>query len=113
MYRKITSLKTVPAIYEALLLDDGAISRTDVRDLTTGETGKLDEALAVADAGYEPPMPPMKDQWRAVEYSGPGIKDDVDISPATGVEIDVLVKVGQASVATPDDFVSPPPLPRP
>jgi probable 2-oxoglutarate dehydrogenase E1 component DHKTD1 len=45
----------------------------------------------------------LQEQWKSMVW--PASKE-ADSNPGTGVEREILVKVGQASVKSPDEFVS-------
>lgn len=104
MYRKIVSLKSVPTIYQDILLASEVITQNDVEAVEAAVAKELDEALEAADTGYTPPPPPMKDEWQEIGYSGPALSVE-DISPPTGISKERLIEVGKASVTVPEDFV--------
>jgi probable 2-oxoglutarate dehydrogenase E1 component DHKTD1 len=78
-----------------LTAEEAAIVRSDYRN-------RLEDALSSVDK-FQPEANMLQAQWKTCVWPN-SLKSDCD--PATGVEIDVLKKVGQASVDIPAGFVS-------
>lgn len=54
-------------------------------------------------ASYTPKATILQEQWTGITWP---TSDEADYNPSTGVDKDTLVRVGKASVAAPDGFVS-------
>ena len=62
----------------------------------------LEAELAKVD-GYAPTASMLEDQWRKMVWPA---SEGAERDPPTGVRFEILEKVGKASVAVPDGFVS-------
>jgi len=62
----------------------------------------LEECLKAVDT-FKPQASMLQNQWSGIVWPA---SEDAIHDPPTGVEGEVLTKVGQASVAVPNDFVS-------
>ena len=54
-------------------------------------------------ASYTPKATILQEQWTGITWP---TSDKADHNPSTGVDKDILVRVGRASVAAPGGFVS-------
>lgn len=62
------------------------------------------QKVNASDGRFTPVYPSLLEgQWKGMVWPQTA---DADHDPVTGVEKDVLEKVGKASIKTPDDFVS-------
>jgi probable 2-oxoglutarate dehydrogenase E1 component DHKTD1 len=68
----------------------------------------LEQALSGV-SSYRPAAPMLQEQWNGMVW--PASKEASD-DPVTGVNRDILVNIGKASVMVPDGFVSVQPTPE-
>lgn len=118
MYEKISRRKSIPQLYDEKLIvrclfsadehfspipqkSEGIVSPQDILDSRNSYKSYLEAELARAST-YVPTFSRLKEQWEGIVWS---TDESASHSPATGVHKSVLEKVGQASVAVPEDFV--------
>ncbi|KAJ3768507.1 dehydrogenase E1 and transketolase domain-containing protein 1 [Lentinula raphanica] len=109
MYEKIAARKTVPQLYEEKLIADETLTPEDINAVRTQYRSQLDTALSQVPS-YKPLKAPMLEaQWAGMVWpeSSEAIKN-----PDTGVERDLLERVGKASVRIPEGFEIHPKLQR-
>eukprot|EP00842_Homolaphlyctis_polyrhiza_P002407 jgi/Hompol1/3167/HPOL_006379-RA len=98
MYKKIRSLKTVPAKYEEQLIAEGVFqSRADVDAVRDWWFNELEKQLE-SSYTYKPEMEAFKGKWKSMRHPQSAVTK-ID----TGVDVETLKQVGLASVAVPDD----------
>lgn len=77
------------------------LDTTDISELRGAYKTHLDSALSKVPS-YTPSASMLQEQWSGMVWPGSA---DAEQYPDTGVERDVLVKVGKASIKVPDGFV--------
>ncbi|KAL4266844.1 alpha-ketoglutarate dehydrogenase family protein [Pleurotus pulmonarius] len=108
MYEKIRSRRSVPQLYEDKLIAEEVISASDATQVRESYKAYLNEELAKS-ATYTPSASMLEENWKGMVWPA---SEEANRSPETGVAKDVLVRVGEASVATPSDFDIHPKLQR-
>ncbi|KAJ3715573.1 Transketolase, pyrimidine binding domain-containing protein [Lentinula guzmanii] len=96
MYEKISARRSVPQMYEEKLIADETLTPEDINSIRTQYRSQLDAALAQA-------------QWAGMVWPKSA---GAIINPDTGVERDLLERVGRASVRVPEGFEIHPKLQR-
>ncbi|OCH85266.1 dehydrogenase E1 and transketolase domain-containing protein 1, partial [Obba rivulosa] len=111
MYDKIRSRRSVAALYEEQLINEEVLVEDEATSLRTSHRDFLASQLSAADPSALPVHPPavLSGPWAGLVW--PGSADAVR-DPETGVEHGVLLGVGRASVAVPEDFEIHPRLKR-
>ncbi|PPQ70860.1 hypothetical protein CVT26_014083 [Gymnopilus dilepis] len=100
MYEKIAARKSVPQLYEQKLIAEEILSMEDVSSVRTSYKAYLEEELTKVPT-YKPSASILQDQWSGIVWP---TSADANHDPATGVDREVLQKVGKASVAVPEGF---------
>ncbi|ORX36355.1 Thiamin diphosphate-binding protein [Kockovaella imperatae] len=100
MYEKIRSRSSVPELYEQSLIKDGTLSESDVASARKQYESVLEDGLAKVD-DFKPESDMLKGKWSKMVW--PASKD-AQHEPETGVEINELKAVAEASVKVPDSF---------
>ncbi|TFK59686.1 dehydrogenase E1 and transketolase domain-containing protein 1 [Pluteus cervinus] len=108
MYEKINSRRSVPQLYEQKLIAEQALTEKDITDLRSSYKAHLESELAKTPS-YEPTQTVLGGRWSSMVWP---TGKDADFNPKTGVEIDTLKKVGEASVQVPGGFSVHPKLQR-
>ncbi|KIM37025.1 hypothetical protein M413DRAFT_448750 [Hebeloma cylindrosporum] len=108
MYQQIAARKSVPALYESKLINEEVLSAQDIVSVRESYKSHLETELAKVD-GYFPTASMLQDQWSGMVWPA---SEAAERDPPTGVKIQVLEKVGKASVAVPDGFTIHPKLER-
>ncbi|KAJ3913557.1 dehydrogenase E1 and transketolase domain-containing protein 1 [Lentinula edodes] len=109
MYEKISARKSVPQLYEENLIADETLTPEDINAIRTQYRSQLDAALTRVPS-YAPQKAPMLEaQWTGIVW--PESTEAIS-NPDTGVERDVLERVGKASVHVPEGFELHPKLQR-
>ncbi|KAJ3984882.1 Transketolase, pyrimidine binding domain-containing protein [Lentinula detonsa] len=109
MYEKISARRSVPQMYEEKLIADETLTPEDINSVRTQYRSQLDAALAQVPS-YTPRKPSMLEaQWAGMVWPG---STGAIINPDTGVERDLLERVGRASVRVPEGFEIHPKLQR-
>ncbi|KAI5981244.1 dehydrogenase E1 and transketolase domain-containing protein 1 [Pisolithus albus] len=108
MYQKIRARRSVPALYEERLVNEGVLQKDTAASVRSSYKEALTDALA-ASASYTPPPIKLERQWSATKIDGNNIKMVWPGSPVaqtfdTGVDAETLKEVGRASVSVPDGF---------
>ncbi|KAJ3786016.1 Transketolase, pyrimidine binding domain-containing protein [Lentinula aff. detonsa] len=109
MYEKISARRSVPQMYEEKLIADETLTPEDINSIRTQYRSQLDAALAQVPS-YTPPKASMLEaQWAGMVWPESA---GAIINPDTGVERDLLERVGRASVRVPEGFEIHPKLQR-
>ncbi|KAJ4473013.1 dehydrogenase E1 and transketolase domain-containing protein 1 [Lentinula aciculospora] len=109
MYEKISARRSVPQLYEEKLIADETLTPEDVNSVRTQYRSQLDAALAHVPS-YKPQKPSMLEaQWTGMVWPE---STEAITNPNTGVEREVLERVGKASVRVPEGFEIHPKLQR-
>ncbi|KAF7984618.1 hypothetical protein HWV62_12831 [Athelia sp. TMB] len=108
MYEKIRSRKSVPQLYEDKLISDDVIARDEAASLRSSYKARLDSHLGEI-ASYTPSASMLADQWSGMVWPA---STEANPSPKTGVDRQLLEKVGKASVTVPEGFEIHPRLQR-
>ncbi|TFK21609.1 dehydrogenase E1 and transketolase domain-containing protein 1 [Coprinopsis marcescibilis] len=117
MYEKIAVRKSVPQLYEEKLLTEGVLTPADIAQVRGDYKAHLEAELAkvnvAAGGGTFTPWYPevLGGAWKDAGIVWPTSGEAVHC-PDTGVEREVLEKVGRASVCVPDGFEIHPKLHR-
>ncbi|KJA23080.1 hypothetical protein HYPSUDRAFT_40201 [Hypholoma sublateritium FD-334 SS-4] len=100
MYEKIAARKSVPQLYEQKLISEEVLTETDINAVRGSYKAHLESELAKVPA-YGPSASMLEKQWTGMVWpaSPKAIHD-----PATGVDVDILKKIGRASVKVPEGF---------
>ncbi|EMD32179.1 hypothetical protein CERSUDRAFT_118815 [Gelatoporia subvermispora B] len=111
MYEKIRSRRSVPALYEEQLINEKVLTPDEAATLRTTHRDFLASQLTAADPDRSPVHPPamLGGPWAGLTWPA---KADAVRDPETGVAEEVLLDIGRASVAVPDDFEIHPRLER-
>jgi probable 2-oxoglutarate dehydrogenase E1 component DHKTD1 len=122
MYQQIAARKSVPALYESKLIvriaipclssllrltfafvqAEEVLTAQNVASVRESYRSHLETELAKVD-GYLPTASMLQDQWSGMVWPA---SEAAERDPPTGVKAEILEKVGRASVAVPDGFVS-------
>jgi probable 2-oxoglutarate dehydrogenase E1 component DHKTD1 len=124
MYQQIAARKSVPALYESKLIvsittlsllvfselcltfafiqAEEVLTEQNIASVRESYKSHLETELAKLD-GYVPTASMLQDQWSGMVWPA---SEAAERDPPTGVKADILEKVGRASVAVPDGFVS-------
>ncbi|KAK0189264.1 thiamine diphosphate-binding protein [Armillaria mellea] len=108
MYDKIQSRLSVPQLYEQKLVNEQTLSTEDIAKVREEHKSNLNNKLDKVPS-YVPTASMLKEQWAGMVW--PISKDAVQ-SPDTGVDKDILIRVGEASVQVPQGFEIHPKLQR-
>ncbi|KAK7041441.1 hypothetical protein VNI00_009307 [Paramarasmius palmivorus] len=100
MYEKIQARKSVPQLYEQKLIEEDVLTEEDVIDVRSAYKANLEQALSGV-SSYRPAAPMLQEQWNGMVW--PASKEASD-DPVTGVDKDILVNIGKASVMVPEGF---------
>ncbi|EGO30021.1 hypothetical protein SERLADRAFT_433954 [Serpula lacrymans var. lacrymans S7.9] len=108
MYQKIRSRRSIPQLYEDKLIKEGVVAQEEAYSIRANYKSHLEEQLGQI-SSYKPSASMLSNQWKGMVWpaSNEAIRD-----PDTGLEKDILIKVGKASVATPNGFEIHPRLQR-
>ncbi|RXW18551.1 hypothetical protein EST38_g7302 [Candolleomyces aberdarensis] len=105
MYEKIAARKSVPQLYEEKLLTEEVLTAADISRVRGDYKAHLESELAKVTSGgasFTPSYPSLLEgQWKGMAW--PRGEDAVH-DPVTGVPLDVLEKVGKASVKVPEGY---------
>ncbi|KXN83086.1 putative 2-oxoglutarate dehydrogenase E1 component DHKTD1, mitochondrial, partial [Leucoagaricus sp. SymC.cos] len=111
MYEKIATRKSVPELYEHKLLSEGTVTQEHIANVRSRYKSHLESELSKVTSYSSTNAPMLKQQWRGIVWpASTEAKDSVDVN--TGVEKDVLKRVGDASVWVPEGFELHPKLAR-
>jgi 2-oxoglutarate dehydrogenase E1 component len=99
MYKKIKAHPTTVELYSQKLINEGALTETEIADMKASVRSHLDTEMAAAD-GYKP----NKADWLDGRWAGLGAADDEARRGNTGVALDVLREVGRRITTVPNDF---------
>ncbi|PFH44882.1 hypothetical protein AMATHDRAFT_165196 [Amanita thiersii Skay4041] len=100
MYEKISARQSVPQLYEQKLISENVMSEQEIADVRNDYKARLDARLGQA-SSYVPDSTILQGQWNGMVWP---TSKDAEPNPATGIEKDILTRVGKASVAVPDGF---------
>ncbi|KAF8873445.1 ribonucleotide reductase [Gymnopilus junonius] len=102
MYKQIAARKSVPQLYEQKLIAEKVLMHQETTAVCAAYKSHL-EAELVKTASYVPSASMLQEQWSGMVWpaSEAAVHD-----PATGVNRAVLDRLGRASVAVPEGFVS-------
>ncbi|KAI6158451.1 dehydrogenase E1 and transketolase domain-containing protein 1 [Pisolithus thermaeus] len=108
MYQKIRARRSVPALYEDRLMNEGVLQKDTAASVRGSYKETLTDALA-ASASYSPPPIKLERQWSTTKIDGNDIKMVWPGSSEaqtfdTGVNAELLKEVGRASVSVPEGF---------
>ncbi|KAI3651269.1 hypothetical protein MP228_004750 [Amoeboaphelidium protococcarum] len=95
MYQKIRGRQSVPETYEQRLIKEEVVKDTDVKAFRDQYFDKLDKHLEAANT-YQPKSEHLKGRWDGMQHPVETISV-ID----SGVDLDVLKSVGEASVKVP------------
>ncbi|CAH0399251.1 unnamed protein product [Chilo suppressalis] len=98
LYKIIHNRKSIPDLYAEQLVSEGVMSEEDVSNILKDYTQFLQSEYDAL-ASYRPEISYFQEQWSAMNLAPKAI-DTWD----TGVDINLLKLVGQASVRTPTQF---------
>ncbi|KAF9445181.1 2-oxoglutarate dehydrogenase, E1 component [Macrolepiota fuliginosa MF-IS2] len=105
MYEKIAARKSVPELYEHKLLSENIVTQEDISIVRSTYKSHLESQLSNVPTYTPPPSeaPMLQDQWSGIVWpKSAEAAQTVEVD--TGVEKDVLKRVGEASVWAPDGF---------
>ncbi|KAI9511036.1 dehydrogenase E1 and transketolase domain-containing protein 1 [Russula earlei] len=108
MYEKIRSRKSVPTLYEEQLISDDVITRADAQAVRVAARDRLDAELVQSER-HTPCAQMLQGQWRGIVWPA---DEMAERDPSTGMAVEVLEKVGRASVTVPSGFEVHPRLQR-
>ncbi|KAL0960260.1 hypothetical protein HGRIS_011890 [Hohenbuehelia grisea] len=116
MYEKIRARRSVPQLYEDKLATERILDPAQVDKVRTSYKQHLTEELTKAD-GFKAttamipgqPTGMFAGQWKGIVWPASA---EAERNPDTGVDTDVLAKIGKASVTVPEGFVIHPKLQR-
>ncbi|GLB42448.1 putative 2-oxoglutarate dehydrogenase C-terminal [Lyophyllum shimeji] len=108
MYEQISARRSVPQIYEEKLKAEEVLTEQDITAVRTAYKSHLEAELSKF-TSFVPQASMLDGQWKGMVW--PASKE-ANFDPATGVDPDVLAKVGRASVAVPEGFEVHPKLHR-
>ncbi|OSX61116.1 hypothetical protein POSPLADRAFT_1074828 [Postia placenta MAD-698-R-SB12] len=111
MYEKIRSRRSVPSLYEEQLISDGTMSHEEAATMRSSYKAKLASELSAADS-YDPvshAVSMLQEQWKGLVWPA---DDNAVRDPETGVDREVLLRVGRASVSVSEGFEIHPRLQR-
>ncbi|SJL03317.1 related to Probable 2-oxoglutarate dehydrogenase E1 component DHKTD1 homolog, mitochondrial [Armillaria ostoyae] len=108
MYDKIQSRLSVPQLYEQKLVNEQTLTTEDIANVREQHKSNLNDKLDKVPS-YVPSASMLKEQWAGMVW--PISKGAVQ-SPDTGVDKDILIRVGKASVQVPQGFEIHPKLQR-
>ncbi|KIK54180.1 hypothetical protein GYMLUDRAFT_48977 [Collybiopsis luxurians FD-317 M1] len=111
MYEKISARRSVPQMYEEKLIADEALTPEDINAVRSKYRSQLDDALAQVPS-FTPQLentPMLQAQWERMVWPA---SEKARKDPDTGVEREVLDRVGRASVKVPEGFEIHPKLNR-
>ncbi|KAF5357075.1 hypothetical protein D9756_006778 [Leucocoprinus leucothites] len=113
MYEKIAQRKSVPELYEHKLLSEGVLTQESITSVRSTYKSHLETQLAgvpnytptltstLSSTNAQPVM--LNQQWEDIVWPGSTeARSTVDIN--TGIDKDVLKRIGQASVWVPEGF---------
>ncbi|KAJ8482385.1 hypothetical protein ONZ45_g14964 [Pleurotus djamor] len=108
MYEKIRARRSVPQLYEDKLIAEKVLDVDQAAHVRDSYKTYLNEEL-VKSATWEPFASMLEEQWKGIVWP---TSKEAEGNPVTGVSKDVLVHVGESSVATPTNFEIHPKLQR-
>lgn len=110
MYHKIRSRKSVPALYEDKLIAENVLTQEEASDARKSYKAHLEGQLKAVEA-FSPKADMLGGQWSNLVWpaSEAGLEGK---KPKTGVDVEKLREIGQASVRVPVDFEVHPRLQR-
>lgn len=108
MYEKIAARKSVPQLYEEKLISDNVLTPSDVSSVRSSYKAHLEAELAEM-ASYVPPPLTFEGEWQGMVWPA---SQEARHDPETGVDRNVLERVGRASIAVPQGFELHPKLQR-
>ncbi|KAF8635350.1 hypothetical protein AX17_003941 [Amanita inopinata Kibby_2008] len=100
MYEQISSRRSVPQLYEQKLMGENVMSEQEIAEVRNDYKGYLEGQLANT-GSYVPNVSVLEGQWKGIAWPTTAAAEH---NPSTGIEKDVLVRVGKASVAVPTGF---------
>lgn len=109
MYETIAARRSVPQLYEQKLVNEQAITVNDATEVRDSYKAFLNDQLSQVD-GFQPSANMLQSQWKSMVW--PASPEANDNPKDTGVDIDVLKSVGQASARVPNGFAVHPKLQR-
>ncbi|KAJ3513296.1 hypothetical protein NLJ89_g3024 [Agrocybe chaxingu] len=102
MYEKIAARKSVPQLYEHKLIAENVLTTEAVVSVRNSYKSYLEAELAKVPS-YVPSASMLEKQWSGMVWPADA---EAEHDPVTGVDKQTLQKVGKASVAVPEGFVS-------
>ncbi|CAA7261195.1 unnamed protein product [Cyclocybe aegerita] len=108
MYEKIAARKSVPQLYEHKLIAENVLTTEAVASVRNSYKSYLEAELAKVPS-YVPSASMLEKQWSGMVWP---TSAEAEHDPATGVDKEILQKVGKASVAVPEGFEIHPKLHR-
>ncbi|KAK3814456.1 MAG: thiamine diphosphate-binding protein [Benniella sp.] len=99
MYNNIRARKSVPKLYEEKLLAEDVLSKAAIDEFRQEHFEMLEDHFAEIE-GFKPEADHLKDKWKGMVLPIETVSK-ID----TGVDMEKMRRIGQASVATPSDFV--------
>ncbi|KAF5310667.1 hypothetical protein D9619_007724 [Psilocybe cf. subviscida] len=101
MYQKIASRASVPQLYGQKLLADGTLTTEFLDSVRASYKSHLEAELAKVPEYKPSPESMFKNQWSGMVWPADA---KAQHDPDTGVDSDILQKVGKASVTVPEGF---------
>lgn len=96
------SLSALLCLTSAFLQAEEVLTAQNIASVRESYKSHLETELAKVD-GYVPTASMLQDQWSGMVWPA---SEAAERDPPTGVKAEILEKVGRASVAVPDGFVS-------
>ena len=100
MYEKIASRASVPKAYEQQLLSSKLLDESEAQKVGSSRKAQMEEALAAGET-CQPTADHLKGKWSCCVWP---TSERAVHNPATGLNADLLKKIGKASVALPEGF---------
>ncbi|KAK2467971.1 hypothetical protein APHAL10511_000266 [Amanita phalloides] len=108
MYEKISARRSVPQLYDQKLMLENVMNGNEISTVRNEYKAYLESELGNV-TSYVPRAAILQDQWTGIVWP---TSDKAEHDPATGVNQDILVRVGKSSVAAPSNFELHPKLHR-
>ncbi|KAI1316028.1 hypothetical protein EDD11_010492 [Mortierella claussenii] len=99
MYNNIRARKSVPKLYEEKLLAENILTKTAIDEFRQDYFEKLEDDFSEIDS-FKPEADHLQEKWKGMILPTETVSK-ID----TGIDQETMKKIGQASVATPNDFV--------
>ncbi|KAF9061727.1 dehydrogenase E1 and transketolase domain-containing protein 1 [Rhodocollybia butyracea] len=109
MYEKISARRSVPQMYEQKLIADETLTPEDIHNVRTQYRAQLDASLVKVPEYIPQQARTLEAQWAGMVWPE---SSEATRNPDTGVQKDVLERVGKASVQVPEGFEIHPKLQR-